>query len=296
MTNVLLFPGQGSQYIGMGKLFYENFDCVKHVFEEASDSLGIDMKDLVFDSNEDDLALTFNAQPAIMMISIAMLKVLIAETEIDLNNCVMAGHSLGEYTALTVSSVWSPFDAYKIVRKRGLAMQESAKSVESGMVAILGMKVDELELVPGCFIANDNCDGQLVISGTKDALDETVKLAVKAKRCVPLSVSAAFHSPFMEKAVDVMSEVFSQFKKNPLKNIVTSNVTTEEFEDELVIPLLLKQLTSRVRWREQIIKLSESYPGCKFIEVGPKQVLTNLVKRIVKDHDIIHIEDIIKLS
>ncbi len=288
----VIFPGQGSQIVGMGKEFYDKFDLVKNLFKEADESLNYPLSKIILDGPKEELDLTANTQPAIFLISYAIFNVVKKEFNVDLSKAkYFAGHSLGEYSALSCGGYLAFSDTLKILRIRGDAMQNSVPKGEGGMVAILGSTVETIEQVLKennenfkAQIANDNSEGQIVISGHIKDLDKLITiLKEKSIKNIKLPVSAPFHCSLMNKATHVMSEELNKlnFLKSEIKLI--SNVTAEEIAniDELK-NLLIKQIENRVRWRESVINMINSNVN-HFIEIGPGKVLSGLVKRINKE-------------
>ena len=288
----VIFPGQGSQIVGMGKEFYDKFDLVKNLFKEADESLNYPLSKIILDGPKEELDLTANTQPAIFLISYAIFNVVKKEFNVDLSKAkYFAGHSLGEYSALSCGGYLAFSDTLKILRIRGDAMQNSVPKGEGGMVAILGSTVETIEQVLKennknfkAQIANDNSEGQIVISGHIKDLDKLIIiLKEKSIKNIKLPVSAPFHCSLMNKATQVMSEELNKlnFLKSEIKLI--SNVTAEEITniDELK-NLLIKQIENRVRWRESVINMINSNVN-HFIEIGPGKVLSGLVKRINKE-------------
>ena len=286
----LVFPGQGSQYVGMGKDLYENFSKAREIFEIASNKLSIDMKKLCFESN--DVHLTVNAQPAILTVSTAAHEVLMSEK--DLKPSYVAGHSLGEYSALVACGSISFEDAIWAVRKRGEYTQEAVPLGVGGMAAVLGLPDDKVNEI--CqhassdkeFVApaNYNSIGQVVISGVKYAVERAAELAKKAgaKRVVLLDVSAPFHSKLMTSAVEQMKSVLDSINFLEFKIPMISNFNAKKFDDKFKVKdLLLDQLTSPVLWHQSVSYLNSKLGVDEFLEVGPKNVLSGLIKRIAKD-------------
>ena len=302
----VLFPGQGSQYVGMGSDFYERFESVKKVFETVDKTLGFKLSNLVLNGPEAELKLTENTQPAIMTIGVSIFNVLNDHFNLNLNEAkFFAGHSLGEYTALVCSGSLTIKRAVYLLHERGKAMQDSAPEGQGAMTAVLGMTINEVEKEISlickegtCEIANDNSDGQVVVSGTKkiiDLLNENLKK--KNKRGIILPVSAPFHSSLMKKASESMKEKINDSDFLIPKPSIISNVTAKEENNVNDIKsLLIEQITSRVRWRESVNYMINK--GVKdFIEIGPGKVLSGLVKKInknVKTSNINYIEDINK--
>jgi len=283
----MLFPGQGSQYVGMGKDIAEEFPLAKEIFEEADEILGFRISRLCFDGDEDILRQTRNAQPAILLVSIAVAEILKAEQGIE--PAVVAGHSLGEYSALASAGVFSWQDALRIVRKRGELMFEAGLDEPGTMAAILGLKLEEVEEL--CketsdeeivVVANINCPGQIVISGHVEAVERAMKLAEEkgARRVVKLNVSGAFHSPLVASAQDELVHYIKQFRINDSKIDIICNADAKPVrKKEEIIDALSRQLTSPVRWEESMRLLIDMWDGPVY-EVGPGKVLAGLMKRI----------------
>jgi len=301
--NAFLFPGQGSQYSGMGKDLAENFLVAKHVFQEANDSLGFDLAAMCFSGSEDELKLTANTQPAILTTSIAALRVL--EQETDLQPAFAAGHSLGEYSALVSVGALSLADAVKTVRQRGTFMQEAVPVGFGAMAAIMGIDAPELTLIcekaaEGEIVApaNFNSPGQIVIAGHATAVERAMTLAKEAgaKRALPLPVSAPFHSALMEPAAKRLAEVLEGVTIGEFKCPVVGNVEAAPYlGPERVKPLLVEQVCAAVRWDESVLKMQE-LGVTNYIEIGPGKVLSGLVKRIAKGATVQNIADIDSLK
>ncbi|WP_303722599.1 ACP S-malonyltransferase [Malonomonas rubra] len=301
--NAFLFPGQGSQYSGMGKDLAENFLVAKHVFQEANDSLGFDLAAMCFSGSEDELKLTANTQPAILTTSIAALRVL--EQETDLQPAFAAGHSLGEYSALVSVGALSLADAVKTVRQRGTFMQEAVPVGFGAMAAIMGIDAPELTLIcekaaEGEIVApaNFNSPGQIVIAGHATAVERAMTLAKEAgaKRALPLPVSAPFHSALMEPAAKRLAEVLEGVTIGEFKCPVVGNVEAAPYlGPERVKPLLVEQVCAAVRWDESVLKMQE-LGVTNYIEIGPGKVLSGLVKRIAKGTTVQNIADIDSLK
>ena len=290
--NALLFPGQGSQVVGMGSDFYTNFDIVKKIFKEADEKLDYPISKIILEGPESELQLTKNTQPSILTVSYAIFKVLKDEFGFDFNHFkFFAGHSLGEYSALVCAESLGFTDALYLLHERGKAMQDAVPLGKGSMIAVLGMKTNDLEdllqakNINGiCEIANDNADGQVILSGNKESV-ESVKLILKEKKIksIPLKVSAPFHCSLMKPASENMKiKINSTLFKNPLFKIINNVTASPEIDSNLIKDLLIKQIYSTVRWRESTIKMSEL--GVKnFVEIGPGKVLTGMVKRTIKD-------------
>ena len=292
MTRAFLFPGQGSQKIGMGKDLADAFAPAREVFQEVDDALSQKLSKLMWEGPEADLTLTENAQPAIMALSMAIVRVLEKEMGLDVAKHAMlvAGHSLGEYSALAASGAFSLADTARLLKIRGQAMQSAVPVGEGGMTALISADIEQAEAVAKdaaaaggvCVVANDNAPGQVVISGTMDALARAGEIA-KAKgikRAMPLSVSAPFHSPLMQPAADRMAEELNKVTIRPLAVPVLANVTAKEASNpDSVRQLLVEQVTSRVRWRESMLAL-KGLGVETTVEFGGNKVLTGMVKRI----------------
>lgn len=303
MTVAFVFPGQGSQSIGMGKDLYDNFDIAKEVFQEVDEAVSFKLSSLMFEGDIAELTKTKNAQPAIMATGIATLRVLEKEIGKQISDIAtfVAGHSLGEYTALCASGALTLFDTAKLLKARGAFMQEASLKNPGSMAAVLGLTLTQVnELVSKssdkthkCFIANDNCPGQIVISGHNEAIEKATIIAAEmgAKKCVKLPVSGGFHSPLMEEAAILMTEELANTQlKNPIIPVI-SNVTAEaETNADKIKELLIAQVTGSVRWTESV-----SYMTMKgvtdFIECGNGKVLTGLIKRISPDSRLLNVSN-----
>jgi [acyl-carrier-protein] S-malonyltransferase len=288
----VIFPGQGSQMVGMGKEFYDKFDLVKNFFKEADDTLNFSISKLILEGPKEELDLTANTQPAIFLISYSIYNVIKKEFNIDLSKAkYFAGHSLGEYSALSCAGYLNFSDTLKILRIRGDAMQNSVPKGQGGMVAVLGSKVETIEKILkdneqnlSAQIANDNSEGQIVLSGKTDDLDKLILiLKENSIKNIKLPVSAPFHCNLMNKATNIMNDELNKLNFDEGKNKLISNVTANEISniDELK-NLLVKQIENRVRWRESVINMIGSGVN-HFIEIGPGKVLSGLVKRINKE-------------
>ena len=285
----VIFPGQGSQMVGMGKELYERFNLVKSLFKEADETLNFSISKLILDGPKEELNLTANTQPAIFLVSYSIYNVVKKEFNIDLNKAkYFAGHSLGEYSALSCAGYLNFSDNLKILRIRGDAMQNSVPKGEGGMVAVLGSTVEIIEKILKdneqnfkAQIANDNSEGQIVLSGKMDDLDKLIlTLKENTIKNIKLPVSAPFHCSLMSKATSIMIDELNKLNFYQADNKLISNVTAKEISntDELK-DLLIKQIENRVRWRESVINMIESNVN-HFIEIGPGKVLSGLVKRI----------------
>ena len=288
----VIFPGQGSQMVGMGKEFYDKFDLVKNLFKEADDTLNFSISKLILEGPKEELDLTVNTQPAIFLISYSIYSVIRKEFNIDLSKAkYFAGHSLGEYSALSCAGYLNFSETIKILRIRGDAMQNSVPKGQGGMVAVLGSKVEIIEKILkdnkqnfSAQIANDNSEGQIVLSGKTDDLDKLILiLKENSIKNIKLPVSAPFHCNLMNKATNIMNDELNKLNFNEGENKLISNVTANEISNTTELKeLLIKQIENRVRWRESVINMINSDVN-HFIEIGPGKVLSGLVKRISKD-------------
>ena len=287
----VIFPGQGSQMIGMGKEFFDKYDLVKNLFKEADNILDIPLSKIILNGPKDELDLTINTQPAIFLISYSIFYVMKNEFNIELHKAnYFAGHSLGEYSALSCAGYLNFSDTLKLLRTRGDAMQNSVPEGEGGMVAILGSNVEIIEKFLQenrnnfkAQIANDNTEGQIVLSGKNIDLIKLIKvLKAKGIKNIKLPVSAPFHCNLMSKATEVMKKELNNITFKDSSNRLISNVTAKEILDkEELKNLLINQIENRVRWRESVIHMINKGVN-HFIEIGPGKVLSGLVKRINK--------------
>ena len=304
----VIFPGQGSQSVGMANELYNKFQTFKTNFKKADDLLNYQLSKIILEGPADKLNLTENTQPAIFLISYSIFQVIKNEFKINLNEAkYFAGHSLGEYTALTCSGVLSFENTIKILKLRGKAMQEAVPKGEGGMIAVLGSELEILEDIINkkknefrCFIANDNSNGQIVLSGTIDNIEKlSIYLNSINIKNIKLSVSAPFHCELMKTATELMRNELAKIIFNDFQTALISNVTAQEIHDKLLIrDLLVQQIESRVRWRESINYMIKNGVN-NFIEIGPGKVLSGLVKRIdkkVKVSAINNEEDINKIE
>ena len=288
----LCFPGQGSQSVGMGREIFETFPCAKAVFEEADDALSSHLTSLIFAGPEDELTLTKNAQPAIMTVSIAAWRVLTDEMGAEISPVCMAGHSLGEYTALCASGVISFWDAVRLVRERGRLMQEAVPEGLGGMAALIGAKPDDAvklceTVAPGGEVrpANYNCPGQIVISGLSEYIDKAISQAKTfgVRRAVKLSVSAPFHSIYMKPAAEKLREEFAKISWNEAKYDIIANVNAKPVKSPAEIQQsLYAQTFSPVLWENSAAYMSAELGVNAFYEVGPGEVLSGLIKKCIK--------------
>ena len=298
--HAFLFPGQGAQTIGMGKDLAENFSVSKDVFEEVNDALEQDLSSLIWDGDIDTLTLTENAQPALMATSIAAVKALESEG-IEFNQAsFIAGHSLGEYSALCAAGSLNIHDTAKLLRIRGKAMQDAVPIGIGAMAAILGLDfntVNKLAKSIGndqvCQAANDNDPGQVVISGHKEAVEQTIELAkaAGAKRAILLPVSAPFHCALMQPAADAMSEALDGFElESPSVPLVANVKASQETNGSIIKELLIEQVTGSVRWRESIEYIS-SHGVTDVFEVGAGKALSGMVRRIDREINVNQVFD-----
>jgi len=302
----VIFPGQGSQLVGMGKDLYNKYSLVQNLFKEADETIGFPLSSLILNGPKEDLDLTENTQPAIFLLSYSIFKLIKEEFNIDLNKAnFFAGHSLGEYSALASAGSLSFTDTLKILKIRGRAMQRSVPKGVGGMVAVLGSEIETIENIIEknknkyeCFIANDNSEGQIVLSGNMLDLQEMmIDLKAKNIKNIKLPVSAPFHCKLMNKATAVMNKEISKLNFVETRNTLISNVTGKEISDSNELKaLLVKQIESRVRWRESVL-LMVSRGVNQFIEIGPGKVLSGLIKRIDRNVKVsaINTEEDIKL-
>jgi [acyl-carrier-protein] S-malonyltransferase len=300
----LLFPGQGSQIVGMGLEFYKNFQTAKDIFIEADDSLNFKISEIILEGPEQELKLTQNTQPSILTVSYAIYNVIKKDFNFNFDNFkYYVGHSLGEYSALVCSGSLKFKDALYLLHERGKAMQEAVPLGKGAMLAILGSDIDEIENLLNkiknkgvCEIANDNANGQIIVSGEVNLinmLQDTLK--EKKKKAILLPVSAPFHCSLMKSAAEKMKTKILPVNFNKPNIDIISNVTAQpENNPEKIKDLLVEQIYSRVRWRESIINMSKNNIN-EFIEIGPGKVLSGLSKRIIREakaNSINTIEDI----
>ena len=302
----ILFPGQGSQFVGMGLDFYKKHETVKKDFKTVDEALGFSLSEIIFNGPESELKLTKNTQPAIMTVGVSIFKALNKHYDYKLNEAkFFAGHSLGEYTALVCAGSLTIERAAYLLHERGKAMQEAVPEGKGSMIAVLGMTIDDVEKEISlinkseiCEIANDNSNNQVVVSGTNSAikiLDQNLKN--KKKKGIILPVSAPFHCSLMKKAAENMVEKITNSDFLKPKPAIISNVTAkEETDTNKIKPLLIDQITSRVRWKESINYMIAQGVD-EFVEIGPGKVLSGLVKKISREVKISNVnstEEIIK--
>lgn len=294
MIRAFVFPGQGSQAVGMGRELAEAFEVARHTFQEVDDALNQRLSRLMVEGPEADLTLTENAQPALMAVSVAVLRVLASEGGVDLAKHArfVAGHSLGEYSALCAAGAFTLADTARLLKLRGQAMQRAVPVGKGGMAALLGADLEQAQAIAAdaaqgevCSVANDNSAGQVVISGDADAIDRAIALAAERglKRSVRLPVSAPFHCALMRPAADAMAEALAAITISAPVVPVVANVTAAPVSDPNAIRrLLVEQVTGMVRWRECVLTMKEQGVEA-LVEVGSGKVLAGLTKRIDKE-------------
>lgn len=297
-----LFAGQGSQAPGMGKELADNFECADRVFDEASEALGFDIKDMIFNGDKETLMITENTQPTIVTMSVAALRVL---EEKGIKPDVVAGLSLGEYTAHVASGSLNFKDAVKLVRKRGKFMQEEVPVEKGAMAAILGLDADTVREAAKkasefgvCTGANFNCPGQIVVSGEVDAVSKCCEIAKEmgAKRAIMLDVSAPFHCSLLKGAGEKLAKEMENVEVSDMQIPVITNVTAEYINSkEDIKPLLEKQVSSSVLWEDSIRKMIADGVDT-FIEIGPGKALTGFMKKIDKEVRVFNVEDMASLE
>ena len=295
MKYAFVFPGQGSQFVGMGKELAENFKTAKEVFQEVNDALSQDLFKLMVEGPENELTLTANAQPALMANSMAIVRVLEKDFGVKLKDkaAFVAGHSLGEYSAACAAGVFSLEDTAKLLRIRGDAMQKAVPVGVGGMAAVMGVSFKDVQALAEacadednlCVAANDNADGQVVLSGHLKAIEKAVEIASEfgAKRCIKLPVSAPFHSPLMQPAAEVMARALMQVEAHDAQIPLIANVLASAITDHKeIVKRLVEQVTGSVRWRESGIYMKEQ--GVTDVaELGAGKVLANIIKRSDKE-------------
>ena len=294
MSRAFVFPGQASQAVGMGREVAEAFAVAKEIFEEVDEALKQNLSRLMFKGPDDELALTENAQPAIMAVSLAVIRVLSEDGGIDLSQTAafVAGHSLGEYSALAAVGCLSVTDTAALLKTRGRAMQEAVPLGEGAMAALMGLDLETARSIAEeaagadvCTTANDNAPGQVVVSGTAAAIDRAVEIAKAkgAKRAIMLPVSAPFHCALMAPAADVMADALAEVSMAPLPVPLVANITAQPVTDPAEIrPLLVEQVTGMVRWRECVLTMKELGVDT-MVEIGAGKVLSGLGRRIDAD-------------
>ena len=297
----VLFPGQGSQIVGMGSEFYKNYDLAKELFQEADEKLNFKISKIILEGPDSELKLTQNTQPAILVVSYVIFNILIKEHGFKLNNFkYFAGHSLGEYSALVCAKSLKFEDALYLLRERGKSMQEAVPVGDGGMLAVLGLEVEEvnkyisqLNTSEVCEIANDNASGQVIVSGIMKSIDNLKEILKKnKKKSIPLPVSAPFHCSLMKSASDKMKEKIKKVNfQTPSPSIITNVTAKPESNPENIKNILIEQIYSKVRWRESILFMINN-GITDFVEIGPGKVLSGLVKRINANNNSISINTI----
>ncbi|AWK88021.1 ACP S-malonyltransferase [Azospirillum thermophilum] len=294
MTRAFVFPGQGSQAVGMGRELAEAFEVARHTFEEVDDALNQRLSRLMVEGPEADLTLTENAQPALMAVSVAVMRVLASEGGVDLSKhaALVAGHSLGEYSALCAAGAFTLADTARLLKLRGQAMQKAVPVGKGAMAALLGAELEQAQAIAAdaaqgevCTVANDNSSGQVVLSGHAEAIDRAIVLAAERglKRSVRLPVSAPFHCPLMQPAADAMAEALAKVTISAPVVPVVANVTASAVSDPNEIRrLLVEQVTGMVRWRESVLFMKAQGVDT-LVEIGSGKVLAGLTKRIDKE-------------
>ncbi len=295
----VLFPGQGSQEVGMIKNLYNNFNYIKSLFEEADELLQISLSKMILDGPKELLNQTENTQPAVFLTSYSIFKVIKNETSFDINQAkFFAGHSLGEYSALACANSITFEKTIKLLKIRGKAMQSAVPPGEGGMIAVLGTEVENINEIINknnfeCYIANDNSVGQIVVSGKMKDLDNfSSELKIANIKNIKLPVSAPFHCKLMSHATKIMNNEITNTEFKAPKNDIISNVTAKPSNDPKEIKnLLIQQIEKPVRWRESVTNMIDSSVE-KFVEIGPGKVLSGLVKRIDRNVKLIQVNDI----
>lgn len=294
MTRAFIFPGQGSQHVGMGRDLAETFPVARHLFEEVDDALGQHLGRLMFDGPDEELVLTENAQPALMAMSMAVMRVLQEEGGLELGKSCsfVAGHSLGEYSALAAAGALELADTARLLKTRGRAMQDAVPVGKGAMAALIGLDFDDVDSIATdaangevCMPANDNAPGQIVISGDKAAVDRALELAAErgCRRSVVLPVSAPFHCSLMKPAAAVMETALAEISLSPPVVPLVANITAASVDDpSLIRGLLVEQVTGMVRWRESVLYMKEQGVA-ELVELGAGKVLSGLARRIDRD-------------
>ena len=294
MSMAFVFPGQGSQEVGMGKALADAFPAAREVFQEVDEALGQNLSKLMFEGPDDELRLTENAQPALMAVSMAVMRILEAEGGFSLADkaAFVAGHSLGEYSALAAAGAFALADTARLLKTRGQAMQQAVPVGKGAMAALLGLELDDARAVAAaaadgeiCTVANDNSPGQVVVSGHTAAVERAVDIAKDrgARRAVLLPVSAPFHCPLMAPAADVMAEALGRTAIDAPVPVLVANVTAESVADpDTIRRLLVEQVTGAVRWRESVLYMKNEGVD-RLVEAGAGKVLSGLARRIDRD-------------
>ena len=300
MTTAFIFPGQGSQFIGMGHDLAEKYPEAHAVFAEIDESLGQNLSEMIFEGQDSDLNLTENTQPALMAVSMAVIRILEKQANLHISeHCTfVAGHSLGEYSALTAAGTFDLQDTAKLLKLRGQSMQQAVPVGEGSMAAILGLEMEDVQAIvreasetAACEAANDNSVGQIVVSGAKAGVEAAVALATEkgAKKAVMLPVSAPFHCSLMAPAAETMARALAKTHLRPPVVPVISNVTAQAEDDPNVIrSLLVDQITGMVRWRESVLYMKEQ-GVTQMVEIGAGKVLSGLIRRIDRDIECVQV-------
>ena len=301
---IVVFPGQGSQTVGMGRDLFKNHPVAKEVFNEVDDTLNQNLSKITFDGPENELTLTENAQPSIMSVSMALVRVIEYESKrkiYEFSDTIL-GHSLGEYSALCSLNALNLKDATSLLKKRGKAMQNSVINLKTKMVAVIGLDIQKVEKIIEensvdreeiCEIANDNCPGQVILSGTENGVIQISEILKDngARSIVDLRVSAPFHCSLMDKASEMMKVYLNDISLKDVRSKFISNVTADfEENSEKIKELLIKQVSSRVRWRESIIKSTNKVNS--IVEIGPGKILTGMNKRINRDYNLFSVSNL----
>lgn len=297
----IIFPGQGSQSVGMAKEFYQKYSLVKNIFSRADEALNFNLSKIILSGPISEINLTKNTQPAIFVVSYSIFSVVKKEFNIDLNQAnYFAGHSLGEYSALACANSLQFEETVRLLHARGKSMQDAVSPGKGAMLAVLGLKVEEIlkqisliSINGTCEVANDNSPGQIVVSGDKDSIQILQdNLKKKSIRVMILPVSAPFHCSLMESAEKIMSQkIMKSLFENPKPSIISNVTAKAENKANKIKELLIKQITSRVKWRESVEYMINNGVN-EFIEIGPGKVLSGLVKRINKDVNVFNINSI----
>ncbi|MDF2368092.1 ACP S-malonyltransferase [Sneathiella sp.] len=298
MTRAFVFPGQGSQAVGMGQELAQSHAAAREVFEEVDEALGQNLSRLMFEGPIEELTLTENAQPALMAVSMAVVRVLEKDGNMDFAKTVkyVGGHSLGEYSALTAAGALDLSDAARLLKARGQAMQQAVPVGVGAMAALLGLEIGPVEEAVAeaqekstsgevCVVANDNANGQVVLSGHKAAVEAAIEIATAkgSKKAMLLPVSAPFHCPLMQPAADAMAERLQEVVISPPRVPLVANVTASEVSDpDTIRRLLVEQVTGRVRWRESVLYMGEQ-GVTELVELGAGKILTGMVRRINRE-------------
>ncbi len=308
MKYAFVFPGQGSQFVGMGKELAQNFATARDVFQEVNDALEQDLFKIMTEGPDAELTMTANTQPALMAFSMAVVRVLEKDFGINLKEkaAFVAGHSLGEYSAACAADVFSLSDTAKLLRIRGQAMQNAVPVGKGGMAAVIGLSYKDVgALVEACtngkdicVAANDNSDGQVVLSGATAAIDRAIEIAPEfgAKKCIKLAVSAPFHSPMMAPAADVMARAFMEVEAHDAQIPLIANVLAEPIsEHKEIIKHLIEQVTGTVRWRETMNYLQEQNVT-DLVELGAGRVLSGIAKRSNKEMNAVSVGSVAEIE